>query len=85
MEDEVQGAATPAADPDALLMDQSFKSDYKTAPWHMPLQWDKESQNLEDEVQGAVIPAADPAALPMDQRHIIHSPYMSECRLSIEH
>ena len=30
-----------------------------------------------------MIPEAYPADLPMDQRHIIHTPYMSECRLSI--
>ena len=39
VKDEVQGAATPAADPAASLMNQSFKSDYKPAPWHTPLRW----------------------------------------------
>ena len=86
MEDKVQGAATPEADPVALLINQSSKSEnYKPAPWHTPLRWGKEFLNLEDKVQRAMIPAADPAALPMDQRHIIHPPSMSECRLSIVH
>ena len=84
MEDKVQGAATPEANPYALLMDQSSKSeDSKPAPWHTSSRWGEESLNLEDEFQGAVIPASDPAALSMDQSHIIHSPSMSECRLSI--
>ena len=39
VEDKVQGDATPAADPAAPLMNQSFKSDYKPAPWHTPSRW----------------------------------------------
>ena len=85
VEDEVQGAATPAADPAASFMNQSFKSDYKPAPWHTLSRWGDELHDLAEEVQGAVIPAADPTNLPMDQSRIIHSPSMSECRLSREH
>ena len=36
VEDEFQGAATPAADPVASLMNQCFKSDYEPAPRHTP-------------------------------------------------
>ena len=42
-------------------------------------------QIVEVDVQRAMILAADPADLPMYQSHIIHSPSMIECRLSIEH
>ena len=86
VEGEFQGAATSEADPVALLMNQRSKSEnYKPAPWHTPSRWGEELINLEDKVLGSVIAAADLAALRMDQRHIIHSPSMSECRLSIVH
>ena len=52
-------------------------------PWHTPLRWGDELQDLEDELQGAVIPVADPTDLPMDQRHIIHATSMSVDRLSL--
>ena len=83
MEDEVQGTATPAADPAASLMNQRSKSDNTSEPWHTPSRWEDELHDLEDELQGAMIPAADPADLPMDKNHIIHSNSISESKLSL--
>ena len=83
VEDEVQGTATPEANPAASLMNQRSKSDDKSELWHTPLQWGDALHDLEDELQGAVIPAADPANLPMNQIHIIHSTSISEGKLSL--
>ena len=60
VEDKVQGDATPAADPVASTMNQSFKSDYKPTTWHTPSRQGDELHDLEDKFQGAVITAADP-------------------------
>ena len=45
-EDEIQGTATPAADPAASLMNQSFKSEDKSVPWHTPSRWGDKLHDL---------------------------------------